>query len=70
VKQQKPCFTAEHIAAWRRDGVVGVERFFNTDEVAAVVADFEHVFAARPARRYSSKRRAVKSPVQLASLDV
>jgi hypothetical protein len=44
VKQQKPRFTAEHIAAWRRDGVVGVERFFNTEEVAAVAADFEHVF--------------------------
>lgn len=36
--------TADQVAAWNRDGGVLIERFFTPDEVAAVVADFEHVF--------------------------
>jgi hypothetical protein len=37
-------FTDAHIAAWRRDGGALIERFFTPEEVAAVAADFEHVF--------------------------
>ncbi len=37
-------FTRHHIDAWRRDGGVLIERFFDADEVAAVRADFERVF--------------------------
>jgi hypothetical protein len=37
-------FTAQHVDAWRRDGGVLIERFFDATEVAAVRADFERVF--------------------------
>jgi len=37
-------FTAQHVDAWRRDGGVLIERFFDGAEVAAVRADFERVF--------------------------
>ena len=37
-------FGPEHLEAWRRDGGVSIQNFFTPDEVAAVVADFEHVF--------------------------
>src|ERR1700751_3659818 len=37
-------FTPEHLDAWRRDGGVLIEDFFTTDEVAAVVRDFDAVF--------------------------
>ncbi|HZC16211.1 MAG TPA: phytanoyl-CoA dioxygenase family protein [Caulobacteraceae bacterium] len=37
-------FGPEHLEAWRRDGGVSIQGFFTPDEVAAVVADFEHVF--------------------------
>jgi hypothetical protein len=37
-------FTAEHVAVWRKDGAVVIERFFTEDECAAVVADFDKVF--------------------------
>lgn len=37
-------FNQHHIDSWRRDGGVLIEQFFNPDEVAAVKADFEHVF--------------------------
>jgi hypothetical protein len=37
-------FSSEHIETWRREGVVGVEKFFTADEIAAVCADFETVF--------------------------
>ena len=38
-------FGPEHIDAWRRDGGVLIRDFFTADEVAAVRADFEAVFA-------------------------
>jgi len=37
-------FNATHVDAWRRDGGVLIERFFNADEVAAVRRDFAAVF--------------------------
>ena len=37
-------FTAEDLAAWRRDGVQMIRDFFTHDEIAAVQADFETVF--------------------------
>ena len=37
-------FGPDHIAAWRRDGGLVIERFFTDEEVAAVRADFEQVF--------------------------
>lgn len=37
-------FTTDHVETWHRDGGVLIERFFTTDEVAAVQADFETVF--------------------------
>lgn len=37
-------FTSADVEAWRRDGAVTLERFFDEAEVAAVVADFEKVF--------------------------
>jgi Phytanoyl-CoA dioxygenase (PhyH) len=39
-----PRHTAEQMQTWRQDGAVVIERFFNDEEVAAVVADFELVF--------------------------
>lgn len=39
-----PRHTAEHMETWRQDGAVVIERFFNDEEVAAVVANFEQVF--------------------------
>ncbi|HWD27406.1 MAG TPA: phytanoyl-CoA dioxygenase family protein [Rhizomicrobium sp.] len=38
-------FTQEHIDTWRREGAAPIANFFTPDEVAAVVADFEAVFA-------------------------
>jgi hypothetical protein len=38
-------FTGEHIETWRREGCVLIENFFTAEEVAAVRADFVHVFA-------------------------
>lgn len=38
-------FTNADIDAWRRDGVTLIRDFFTADEVAAVRADFEKVFA-------------------------
>ncbi len=37
-------FSAEDLAAWRRDGGVLIENFFTAEEVAAVAADFVTVF--------------------------
>jgi hypothetical protein len=37
-------FTPEHLAAWRRDGAVVIESFFNADEIAAVRADFDIIY--------------------------
>lgn len=37
--------TQDHLATWRREGGVKIEKFFTPDEVAAVAADFEIVFA-------------------------
>ena len=37
-------FTSKHLATWRREGGVVIERFFTAEEVAAVRADFESVF--------------------------
>src|SRR5271155_927213 len=34
-------FTAEHLETWRREGGVLIENFFDAEEVAAVVADFD-----------------------------
>lgn len=38
-------FTQDDVEAWRRDGVTLIRDFFTPDEVAAVCADFEKVFA-------------------------
>jgi hypothetical protein len=38
-------FTPDHVETWRRDGGVLIPQFFTAAEVAAVVADFEKVFA-------------------------
>jgi hypothetical protein len=40
-------FTDEHLASWRRDGGVLINNFFTDEEVAAVAADFETVFAGK-----------------------
>ena len=37
-------FASEHLATWRREGVVSIPDFFTPDEVTAVRADFELVF--------------------------
>lgn len=37
-------FVPEHLATWRREGVVSIPDFFTPDEVTAVRADFELVF--------------------------
>jgi hypothetical protein len=37
-------FTSDHLATWRRDGVVLIPDFFTPAEVAAVTADFRQVF--------------------------
>lgn len=41
-----PRFTGEHLDAWRRDGALVIEDFFTADEVRAVAADFDQLFAA------------------------
>ncbi|MET0273412.1 MAG: phytanoyl-CoA dioxygenase family protein [Phenylobacterium sp.] len=51
-------FTREHIETWRRDGGVLIPQFFTPQEVAAVVADFETVFADVEA----SDQAMVKAP--------
>ena len=38
-------FTSDHLDTWRREGGVVIENFFTPQEVAAVVADFDLVFA-------------------------
>jgi hypothetical protein len=40
----KARFTPDHLATWRRDGVVLIPDFFTPAEVAAVTADFRQVF--------------------------
>jgi hypothetical protein len=40
-------FTPQDVETWRREGVAPIVNFFTPEEVAAVVADFEHVFAGR-----------------------
>jgi Phytanoyl-CoA dioxygenase (PhyH) len=67
-------FTAHHIDAWRRDGVVSVERFFGSDEVAAVRADFERVFgrtSGADAPLIKKKRGEIGkfNPAQFATFD-
>lgn len=37
-------FTLEHVETWRREGGVVIEKFFTSDEVSAVAADFAAVF--------------------------
>jgi len=41
---QRPRFTTDDIATWRREGVTRIPDFFTAEEVAAVRADFEKVF--------------------------
>jgi Phytanoyl-CoA dioxygenase (PhyH) len=38
-------FGIAHLEAWRRDGGVSIPNFFTAEEVAAVVADFDALFA-------------------------
>ena len=38
-------YSHEHLETWRRDGVALIQDFFTPDEIAAVRADFETVFA-------------------------
>lgn len=38
-------FSADHLETWRRDGAAVIRDFFTAEEVAAVRADFEKVFA-------------------------
>jgi len=67
-------FGNAHIDAWRRDGAVLIERFFTTDEVAGVCADFQSVFGT-PAGAGSAlvKKRDGEigkfNPAQFASFD-
>jgi len=44
-------FTAQDIDIWRRDGVAPIRNFFTPDEVAAVVTDFEALFADKDRER-------------------
>jgi hypothetical protein len=49
--------TSEHLATWRRDGVVIIPGFFTAQEVAAVRADFDAVFARAGAAEPLVKRK-------------
>ncbi|HEY3798967.1 MAG TPA: phytanoyl-CoA dioxygenase family protein [Caulobacteraceae bacterium] len=40
-------FTQDHIDTWRRDGALVVPGFFDPDEIAPVVADFEALYCDR-----------------------
>src|SRR5476649_1743540 len=40
-----PRFGPDDLETWRREGAVAIRDFFTPDEVAAVRADFEQVFA-------------------------
>jgi hypothetical protein len=50
-------FTGEHVEAWRRDGALVIEDFFTAEEVQAVVADFDAVFAGCRAGKAALVRR-------------
>jgi hypothetical protein len=52
-------FSQEHIDTWRGDGVVLIPRFFTGDEVAAVAADFEHVFGRGAGGTHASMPKKV-----------
>lgn len=40
-------FTADHVRAWREDGFVLIPGFFNGDEIAPILADFDTLYADR-----------------------
>jgi ectoine hydroxylase-related dioxygenase (phytanoyl-CoA dioxygenase family) len=52
-------FAAEHVEAWRKDGFVVLERFFDQREYEAVLADFETLY------RDAGKSDGVGNPRQL-----
>ena len=67
-------FTAQQVDAWRRDGGVLIERFFDAAEVAAVRADFEHVFkrtsgADTPLDKKKAGEIGKFNPAQFTSFD-
>ena len=51
-------FSAEQVAAWRRDGGVLIERFFTADEVSAVHDDFVKVFGRSAGSNEALVKRA------------
>jgi ectoine hydroxylase-related dioxygenase (phytanoyl-CoA dioxygenase family) len=52
-------FSAEHVAEWRREGFVTIERFFEPDEWQPVLADYEEIY------RDAGKGEGVGSALEL-----
>ncbi|MET0412250.1 MAG: phytanoyl-CoA dioxygenase family protein [Polyangiaceae bacterium] len=52
-------FSAEHVAEWRREGFVTIERFFEPGEWQAVLADYEEIY------RDAGQGEGVGSPLEL-----
>jgi hypothetical protein len=63
----RPRYTPEHVDVWRRDGALVIENFFTPEEIAAVVADFDEVFADEVAAADPTVRRR---PDQIGAFNV
>jgi hypothetical protein len=67
-------FAREHVETWRREGCVLIENFFSAEEVAAVRADFAHVFgrdwgAAEPLRKKKDGELGRFDPAQFTTFE-
>lgn len=51
-------FSDDDVAAWTRDGITLLERFFTPEECAAVCADFDKVFGRQGADQAAENKRA------------
>ncbi len=67
-------FTSEDVEIWRRDGVVLLKNLFTPTECAAVVADFERVFARDGAQTPLVKKKPGEigrfNPAQFESIQI
>ncbi len=67
-------FTKDDVETWRRDGVAPIRGFFTPDEVAAVVADFDALFADKDREREAMDKKKPGeigrfNPAQFAGVD-
>jgi len=63
-------YTSEHVETWRREGAVVVPEFFEKEEIAEVIADFDIIFPDRKVEAEALKKKRQgevgnKLPLQL-----